>query len=48
MLRRLCLVGVFVLINRGSFMQLMIGTTFSAVFLLLKMQVRTLVTPVLP
>jgi hypothetical protein len=38
MLRRLCLIGVFVLIKRGSFMQLIIGSAFCALFLLLQSQ----------
>ena len=37
--RRLVLVGIFVLIERGSIMQLVIGTAFCAIYLLLKMQV---------
>jgi hypothetical protein len=38
MLRRLCLVGVFVLIKRGSILQLVVGTAFCAAWLLLQMQ----------
>ena len=36
--RRLTLVGVFVVIEQGSMMQLMIGTAFSACYMLLQMQ----------
>jgi hypothetical protein len=39
MLRRLCLIGIFVLIDRGSLAQLMIGTTYCAVHLLVQMRV---------
>ena len=39
MTRRLTLVGVFVVIEQGSLMQLMIGTAFSACYMLLQMQV---------
>jgi hypothetical protein len=39
MLRRLLLVGVFVLIQRGSITQLVVGSTFCAVYLLLQMQI---------
>jgi hypothetical protein len=39
MARRLTLVGVFVVIEQGSMMQLMIGTAFSACYMLLQMQV---------
>ena len=38
MARRLTLVGVFVVIEQGSMMQLMIGTAFSACYMLLQMQ----------
>ena len=39
MLRRLLLVGVFVLIGgRGSIMQLVIGTAFCAVYMLIQME----------
>lgn len=34
--RRLCLVGIFILIRRGSITQLVIGTVFCAVYLLLQ------------
>jgi hypothetical protein len=36
--RRLTLVGVFVVIEQGSMMQLMIGTAFSACYMLLQVQ----------
>ena len=39
MARRLTLVGVFVVIEQGSLMQLMIGTGFSACYMLIQMQV---------
>jgi hypothetical protein len=39
MTRRLTLVGVFVMIEQGSMMQLIIGTAFSACYMLLQMQV---------
>jgi hypothetical protein len=39
MARRLTLVGFFVVIEQGSMMQLMIGTAFSACYMLLQMQV---------
>ena len=35
MTRRLVLVGIFVLLNRGSVMQIVLGTIFSAVYLLM-------------
>ena len=38
--RRLFLVGVMVLFNRGTLMQLAAGTLFSAAFLVVQMQVR--------
>ena len=38
MARRLVLVGIFVLIQRGSIVQIVLGTIFSAVYLLLQMQ----------
>jgi hypothetical protein len=38
MMRRLCLVGIFVLVQRGSFMQLIVGCAFCALYLLLQMQ----------
>ena len=38
MARRLALVGVFVILEQGSMMQLMIGTAFSACYMLLQMQ----------
>jgi len=38
MVRRLTLVGIFVVIEQGSLMQLMIGTAFSACYMLLQMQ----------
>ena len=38
MARRLVLVGIFVLIDRGSIIQVVCGTTFCAVWLLLSMQ----------
>jgi len=39
MTRRLTLVGVFVVLEQGSMMQLMIGTAFSTCYLLLQVQV---------
>ena len=39
MVRRLTLVGVFVVIEQGSIVQLMIGTAFSAGYMLIQMQV---------
>ena len=39
MVRRLCLVGVFVLVQRGSLTQLAVGTIFCAVYLFIQMQV---------
>ena len=39
MARRLTLVGVFVVIEQGSMLQLMIGTAFCACYMLLQMQV---------
>ena len=39
MARRLTLVGIFVTITPGSIVQLIIGTVFSAVYLLIQMQV---------
>ena len=39
MTRRLTLVGIFVVIEQGSMMQVMIGTAFSAAYMLLQMQV---------
>ena len=38
MARRLTLVGVFVVIEQGSMLQLMSGTGFSACYMLLQMQ----------
>ena len=38
MTRRLTLVGIFVRIEQGSMMQLIIGTAFSACYMLLQMQ----------
>jgi hypothetical protein len=38
MARRLILVGVFILIEQGSIMQIMIGTAFCAAYMLLQMQ----------
>jgi hypothetical protein len=38
MLRRLTLVGVFVIFEQGSMTQLMIGTGFSACYMLIQMQ----------
>jgi hypothetical protein len=39
MARRLTLVGVFVVIEQGSMLQLMIGTGFCASYILIQMQV---------
>jgi hypothetical protein len=36
--RRLTIVGVFVVIKQGSLTQLMVGTAFSAAYMLLQMQ----------
>jgi hypothetical protein len=38
MARRLALVGVFVMIEQGSMIQLILGTTFSAAYMLIQMQ----------
>jgi hypothetical protein len=38
MARRLTLVGVFVVIKPGSILQLVVGTTFSATYMLLQVQ----------
>ena len=35
MVRRLMLCGIFVLLNRGSVMQIVLGTIFSAIYLLM-------------
>ena len=39
MVRRLTLVGIFVTIQQGSIVQVIIGTTFSAAYMLIQMQV---------
>ena len=38
MVRRLVLVGFFVLVNRGSIVQIVLGSIFCAIYLLMVMQ----------